>query len=80
MSETREADLAELGIRQADAADLPAITEVYDCAILITTAAFDSEPKTLAQQEAWFAAHGGKHPILVAELDGRVVAWAALSA
>jgi phosphinothricin acetyltransferase len=68
-----------LTIRPATFTDLPAITEIYNEAILTTTASFDTEPKTEAEQEAWFAEHGPKHPILVAELNGAVVGWASLS-
>ncbi len=60
-------------------ADLPAITEIYNEAILTTNATFDSEPKTAAQQEAWFSGHDSRHPIMVAVSDSVVVAWASLS-
>jgi phosphinothricin acetyltransferase len=66
-------------IRPATMNDLRAITEIYNEAILTTDATFDSEPKTLAEQELWFAAHNAKHPILVAEQDRVVVGWASLS-
>jgi len=66
-------------IRKATIADVPAITEIYNEAILTTNATFDSEPKTAGQQEEWFSRHDGKHPILVAETDAGVVAWASLS-
>jgi phosphinothricin acetyltransferase len=67
-------------IRPATADDLPAITEIYNHAILHTTATFDTEPKTDAEQLAWFKAHDERHPILVATMDGKVVGWASLSA
>jgi phosphinothricin acetyltransferase len=66
-------------IRRADAADLPAITEIYNEAILTTTATFDTETKTAAERTEWFQSHDEHHPILVAVLDGRVVGWASLS-
>jgi len=66
-------------IRAAKLDDLNAITEIYNEAILTTDATFDTEPKTDAEQRAWFANHGLKNPILVAELDGAVVGWASLS-
>jgi phosphinothricin acetyltransferase len=68
-----------LTIRQATLADLGAITEIYNEAILKTAATFDTEPKTLEEQESWFASHGPKYPILVAEQDDLVVGWASLS-
>ena len=68
-----------LAVRPAEIDDLDAITEIYNEAILTTDATFDIEPKTQVEQEAWFADHGPKNPVLVAELDGVVVGWASLS-
>ena len=71
--------LRYMTIRPARLSDLPAITEIYNEAILRTTATFDTEPKTEAEQLEWFKAHDDRHPILVAELDGSVVGWTCLS-
>jgi len=68
-----------LAIRQATPADLGQITEIYNDAIQKTTATFDTEPKTLEEQEKWFAEHDASHPVLIAEQDGLIVAWASLS-
>jgi phosphinothricin acetyltransferase len=68
-----------LAIRQATPADLGQITEIYNDAIQKTTATFDTEPKTLEEQESWFANHDASHPILIAEQDGLVTGWASLS-
>ncbi len=68
-----------LSIRRATLDDLDAITEIYNEAILKTVATFDTEPKTLEEQQRWFASHGPKYPIMVAEEDGLVVGWASLS-
>jgi phosphinothricin acetyltransferase len=70
--------LASLGIRAARAADVGAITEIYNQAIVDTTATFDVEPKTEADRAAWLRSLEGRFGALVAELDGQVVAWAAL--
>lgn len=66
-------------IRPAELADLPAITDIYNDAILTSTATFDTEPKTLDDRRQWFQAHSERHPILVAELSGRVIGWASLT-
>jgi len=66
-------------IRAAASADVPAITDIYNDAVLNTTATFDVEARTLEDRMAWFEAHGPEHPILVAEQDGLVVGWAAMS-
>jgi len=70
---------ASIKIRQAEIADLEAITDIYNEAILTTTATFDTEPKSIAERLQWFQTHDERHPILVAVLDGRVVGWASLS-
>lgn len=66
-------------VREAGAGDLGPITEIYNRAVLETTATFDVEPRTAEQQRDWFARHGGRHPILVAESGGAVLGWSALS-
>jgi len=66
-------------VRKATSNDLPAITEIYNQAILATTATFDTEPKNLEEQKVWFESHGPKYPILVSEEDGKVTGWASLS-
>jgi phosphinothricin acetyltransferase len=69
-----------LKIRRAALSDLEAITEIYNQAILRTTATFDTETKTAEGQRGWFEQHGGRHPILVAEEEGKVIGWASISA
>lgn len=71
--------VGELTIREAVAADLQAITEIYNEAIHSTVATFDTEPKSLTEQEQWFNEHGAKNPLLVAEDSGKIVGWASLS-
>lgn len=66
-------------IRDAQKTDLFAITEIYNEAILTTTATFDTEPKSLEEQEKWFNAHDARYPLIVAEFQGTVVGWASLS-
>ena len=66
-------------IRKAERSDLEAITAIYNDAILTTTATFDTEPKTAAEQLRWFEEHGERYPVLVAVLDGQVVGWSSLS-
>ncbi len=37
--------------------DIEAVTEIYNEAIVSTTATFDIEPKSLKEQRKWFFAH-----------------------
>lgn len=69
-----------LEIRRATVDDLPAITEIYNDAILKTVAIFDTETKTLEDRRAWFKLHGAKYPVLVAIEDGVIQGWASLTA
>ena len=68
-----------LTIRRAAVSDVDAIMEIYNEAILTTTATFDIEPKSREDRLQWFEDHDQRHPVLVAELEGRVVGWACLN-
>lgn len=66
-------------IRDACAADAAAIAEIYNHAVLTTTASFDVEPKSVEDRARWLAGRSPLHPVIVAEVDGAVVGWGALS-
>ncbi|MBN1571604.1 MAG: GNAT family N-acetyltransferase [Deltaproteobacteria bacterium] len=74
-----EQTLTETVIRRMTMADLGAVTWIYNEAVCTTTATFDTEPRSLKDQEEWFLGHGPKHPVLVSEVGERVVGWASLS-
>ena len=63
----------------ADEHHLEQITEIYNDAVINTTATFDSEPKSLREQREWMRKHDNEHPIIVAILDGKLVGWGSLS-
>jgi len=65
--------------RDAVIDDLPKLLEIYNWAVVNTTASFDLTPQTLEQRKVWFSHYGGKHPLIVAELDGVVAGYASLS-
>jgi phosphinothricin acetyltransferase len=69
----------KLQIRRAEVADLEAINDIYNEAVLTTTATFDTEPKTTAERLEWFQHHDQRHPVLVAVVDGKVVGWSSLT-
>jgi len=69
----------KFAIRSAQVSDVDAIRQIYNEAILTTTATFDREPKTYADRLQWFESHDDRHPVLVAELNGEVVTWSCLS-
>ena len=68
-----------LKIRNASIEDLDEITNIYNEAILKTVATFDTDEKNINEQKLWFQEHGSKNPIIVAEEDGNILGWAALS-
>lgn len=68
-----------LKIRKALISDIKDITEIYNEAINKTNATFDTIEKTLEEQELWFNSHGPKNPIILAEKNGFILGWAALS-
>lgn len=68
-----------LNIRPATENDVIAITEIYNEAILNTTATFDTDPKTVESRMKWFRAHDANHPILVGDINNKVVGWASIS-
>ena len=72
-------DSADSFIRRAVTDDVPAITAIYNDAVLTTTATFDTEPKSIEERTAWLSAHDERHPVLVAVIGSDVVGWACLS-
>jgi phosphinothricin acetyltransferase len=65
-------------IRPADAADLPAIAEIYNDAVLHSTATFDTQPWTKDVQARWLQQHGHPYAVLVDDQKGEVMGWASL--
>jgi phosphinothricin acetyltransferase len=67
-------------IRTATSDDAPAIADIYNQAVLGSTASFDVEPKSVADRRAWLADHDAAHPVLVAEdSEDQILAWGSLS-
>ncbi len=66
-------------IRDATEADLAAINDIYNHYVRTCTCTYQEQPDTAADRQEWFEAHGPKHPVIVAEADGQVVAWGSLS-
>lgn len=67
-------------IRTAKEADMPNLLDIYNYEVRKGTATFDVNPKTLEERWEWFYAHNvDNHPLIVAEVDSRVVGYASLS-
>lgn len=65
-------------IRIAKEGDLPDVARIYNDAILNTTATFDTVPKTVDEWREIFAFHNELFPLVVAEVDSKIVGWGAL--
>ncbi len=68
-------------IRPATLGDCPGILEVYNEAVLTTTATYDYEPRTLEHRQDWLGARQRQgFPVLVAvHSSSRIVGWSALN-
>lgn len=60
-------------IRKAERKDLPDILNIYNDAILNTTAVYTYNPQSLAEREAWFETKVlANEPIFIFEIDNKV--------
>jgi phosphinothricin acetyltransferase len=67
-------------VRPATAADLPALTAIYNHYVVHTPITFDLEPFEPEQRRPWLEAHGGgRHRLVVAEEGGLVAGYATTS-
>ena len=63
-------------IRDATEHDLPAIRDIYNDAVLNTTAIWNEQPVDLANRQAWFSARQAQgYPILVAVENAEVTGY-----
>ena len=67
-------------IRVATQADLPGIVAIYNQAVPTHRSTANTTPVTVEGRKAWFMEHDPeKHPIFVAEVDGKLAGWCSLS-
>ncbi len=65
-----------MNIRNAIEKDLQCILEIINHAIENTTAVYDYSPRTLKTQQEWFAKKtADKMPVIVVEIDNKVVGF-----
>ncbi|HTX75913.1 MAG TPA: GNAT family N-acetyltransferase [Terracidiphilus sp.] len=65
-------------IRPAVRSDLPRLTEIYNHSVMHTPVTFDIQPWKVEERVAWFEQFGltGRYRLLVAEVEGKVAAYA----
>ncbi len=68
-----------MNIEIAGKDDLNRIVEIYNWAVVNTTATFDTETKTSDDQEMWFEEHIGRFPITVIKNNNVIMGWGSLS-
>ena len=77
-----------LRIRLAAIDDLPRIVEIYNQSIAGKQATADLQPVSVADRQAWFDAHTGNRPLVVAQTRsetssetslGEIIGWGSLS-
>ncbi len=66
-------------IRPATTTDLEAIRAIFNHFVARSTCTFQIEPETADERAAWFRDRSDLHPVTVADVEGEVVGWAALS-
>lgn len=68
-----------MGIRGATETDLEEMLEIYNDAVVTTTATFDLTPRSMEKQVAWLAEHVPPYPAIVWAEEGRMLGWGSIS-
>ncbi len=66
-------------VRDATPEDTPAIAQIYNQGIVDRLATLETEERTPEERREWLTARDSRHPVLVAEADGAVVAFGSLN-
>ena len=68
----------KLTVRQAAERDLGTILDIYNEAVLNSTATFDTEPRGIEAHREWARQFQSPFVLLVAEQDSEILGWACL--
>ncbi len=71
--------MSDISIRPATMADAEAICAIYNQGIEDRIATLETELRTPEERRQWLGARGPRHPVIVAEAEGRVVGWGCLN-
>ena len=71
--------MTAINLRAVRSDDALAIAEIYNEGIADRSATFETEPRTEEIVARQLADRGGRFPVVVGELEGRVIAWAGAS-
>jgi L-amino acid N-acyltransferase YncA len=72
--------MTAVSVRRATAADAAAISTIYNQGIEDRIATLETELRTPQERRRWLAARGPRHPVVVAEVEGRIAGWGSLNA
>jgi len=67
-------------IRRAAITDAEAVCTIYNQGIEDRIATLETERRMPEERRQWLAGRGTRHPVIVAEAQGRVVGWGSLNA
>ncbi|MFC0602126.1 GNAT family N-acetyltransferase [Streptomyces palmae] len=81
MSDTLPGTATKIQVRPGVEGDLAELTRIYNHYVTETTITFDIEPFTIEQRRSWLMSHPdhGRHRLLVAEEDGKILGYATSS-
>jgi phosphinothricin acetyltransferase len=66
-------------VRPAVEADAAAICEIYNQGIEDRLATLETERRTPEERRQWLESRGPRHPVVVADASGHVLAWGSLN-
>lgn len=66
-------------VRPARSDDASVICDIYNQGIEDRIATLETRLRTSEEQRAWLASRDPRHPVMVAERDGRIVGWGSLN-
>ena len=75
----RRAPRHALTIRPAVPDDAAAIARIYNEGILDRVATLETETRSAEERRQWLAGKSARHPVLIAESAGEIVAWGSLN-
>ena len=79
LREQRVTNSGEMKIRDAVAADLPAIIEIYNAAIATRVSTAQLDPVTVESRRRWLNEHTpDRYPFWVLEMNGVIAGWLTL--
>jgi phosphinothricin acetyltransferase len=71
--------MEHVSIRRAAPGDAAAICQIYNQGIEDRLATLETELRTPAERRQWLGARGPRHPVIVAEVEARLVGWGSLN-